>query len=235
MKKWILIQVAAIVVVAVIGVIWKANLPDDGLSTLHTQEDALGKGFGVEYVMGTDLSNSLVNYPEQFDDIVDVSDVIVIGRPTGKIFQQGEIFCQEVLVNEIIKGEERLRADGLEKSLYMINADGFRRYDDGKVRYMGGYGLMQESSDYLLFLGYTDPFQLLPVNGYEMLGGFFGRIKLDDNAAGSTPMSTPAEELSYDEIWDYEYIANSQEVLDEVYRMKEHILSLVDYRVMSAG
>jgi hypothetical protein len=225
MKRWIFALTASVVIIAVVGQIWKANLPDNAL---NTQEDALNKGFGVEGVMNQDYCNALLEYPNQNDSIVNDAKIIVIGKPSGKIFQEGAIFGQEVIVQKVLKGSDEIQEDGNAEAFYLLGADGFYdTYEDGKARYIGGIGLMQKSSSYLLFLEDVNYDLLLPVKGYGMLGGLFGRIKLDENGAKSTPVNKPAEELSYDEIWDYEYIADSQNVLDEVYRMKEHVLDLV--------
>jgi hypothetical protein len=228
MKKLIFIQIAVVAIIAVIGQVWRADAYANDPFLFRTQEDTLNKGFGVEYVMGRDYSGSLINYPDQLDGLADDAAVIAIGQPTGEIFQEGMVFGQKILVQRIIKGAEKLRAAGYEESFYAFCPDGFHDYyEDGKARYAGGYGLMQKSSQYLLFLEETKFDLLLPVKGYMILGGFLGRLKLDEDGVRSTPVDIPVDELKYEDIWDYEYIADSQEVLDEVYRMKEHVLSLV--------
>jgi hypothetical protein len=225
MKQWILAQLAVVVIIAAAGQVWKANLPDN---TFQTQEDTLNKGFGVEYVMGEDEYNSLVNYPAQNDTIVNDADVIVIGTPSGKIFQEGAIFGQEIIIEEILKGDDKLQSAGFTETLYVLGADGFYNvYGDEKIQYMGEFGLMQKSSSYLLLLEDIDYDRLLPVKGYGLVGGIYGRLKVDEPDVKSPLVTVPAGELSYDDVWDYEYIAESQKVLDEVYRMKEHILELV--------
>ncbi|MDR1068426.1 MAG: hypothetical protein LBL36_04185 [Clostridiales Family XIII bacterium] len=225
MKRWILVQLAVVVIVAAAGQLWKATVPDD---TFRTQEDTLNKGFDVEYVMGADDYNSLVNYPEQNDTLVNDAAVIIVGKPTGNIFQEGAIFGQEIVIEEILKGSDNLRAAGFGETLYVFGADGFYDvYEDGNIRYMGGFGLMQKSSSYLIFLEDVGYDLLFPVKGYWLFGGFYGRLRVDEPGAKSPPVTVPAEELSYDDVWDYEYIAESQKVLDEVYRMKEHVLELV--------
>jgi hypothetical protein len=224
MKKWIVIQIAAVAILAIFGQVCKFNFPDNGLSAMNLQKDMLNGRIGVEYVMDEGLYNSLVNYPDQYDNLRADAAVVVIASPTGRIFQEGEIFGQEIEVIKTLKGAKQIKDDGFHDRFYVFGADGFRVCDDGRVKYQGGYGLMQQTSEYLIFLERIKYDALFPVKGYGLLGGFFGYIKLDNDDVGSSPIAVPIQDLLYDDVWQYEYIAESQKILDRVYLMKDHIL-----------
>jgi hypothetical protein len=230
MKRWYIALISAIVVAFVIGQACKFSFPGEGLSDLSAQEDALGRGFGVEYVMGSETSRSFRDDPGQYDNLANDALIIAIGKPTGKIVQSGMYFGQEVTVDRIVKGADELKddeGDGGTETFYVFSPDGFRMHEDNRVRYSGGYGLMQKDSSYLLFLESASYTSLMPVGGYGLLGWFFGYIKLDGDDTRSQPVSKPTEELTYDEVWQLEYIAESEEVLESVYRMKERIMASV--------
>jgi hypothetical protein len=223
MRKWYIVLFSIIVATFIIGQICKQDFMEEGTSALHVQGDALNQNFGVEYAINDDFRRSMMEYPDQYDGITNDSPIIVTGKPTGKIFQEGEWFGQEIRVNQVIKGSSELKKDGMTESFYVFSADGFRTYDDGKIRYSGGFGLMQTNSNYILFLGLAPHTLLTPVKGYSLMGGFFGYIKLS-NGSQTQAIATDIEKLNYDDVWQFEYIAESSENLEAVYRIKERIL-----------
>jgi hypothetical protein len=227
MKKWILIQFIVIAIIAIFGVTIKATVSSSAISSMYTQENTLIDTIGVEYAIDDVYAQSLISDPEAYDNIRKESQIILIGTPSGAISQEGDIFGQEVIIKEIIKGEEMLKSDGLADTLYVFSADGFFDADNGKIMYRGGYGLMQKSSEYLIFLTDLPQFtELLSVEGYYNNGGFFGQLKLNNREDQSKPINTPIEDLRYIDVWDYEFIAESQNVLDQMYLTKERLLTI---------
>jgi hypothetical protein len=228
MKKWYITLLVVIASTFIIGQVCKMNFFPEGSDALKTQEDTLNKGFGVEYAINDDYSQTLIDYADQYDDMVDSSEIIIIGKPTGRVFQQGEYFAQEVEIDHIIKGNDELEANNSTECFYAFSVDGFQDYErDGRIKYLGGRGLMQKDSSYLIFLRPVSDISIMPVGGYELVGGFFSYIKLDSDDSRSQPVTAPVNELKYDDVWQFEYIAESEKILENMYRMKKHIIESV--------
>jgi hypothetical protein len=194
---------------------------------MRAQEDTLIDTIGVEYVIDDAYVQPLEADPGLYDNLGEESQIILIGTPSGNILQEGDIFGQEVIVKNIIKGKEMLESDGLTDALYIFSSDGFFDAGNGEIMYRGGYGLMRKSSEDLIFLTDLPQFtELLSVDGYYNNGGFFGQLKLNNREDRSKPIDTPIEDLRYIDVWDYEFIAESQNALDWMYLTKERLLTV---------
>ena len=217
MKRWIIGQVIIIIMVALIGQICRFNFSNCGIAGLKTVEDTLLLDCGVTYIFENGMYKNMKMYEDDYVNDMDQASIIVIGEPTGEIIQDGERFGQEIIVKQILNDSGISEKD----RFYVYNVDGFEMID-GKAMYYGGRSLMSKDSLYLIFLDTIPYDSVLPKKGYDLSGGFFSYLRLSNSI--SEPILGQSGQINYNDIYQYEYFAESQKILDQIYEIKNRII-----------
>ena len=184
-------------------------------------------------IMGQFDDSSEFDSSAKRDEIINRSNLIVKGRFTGKRKFLSICTLSEFNITKQYKGSSN------SNSIYIYEpffCNVYKDSDDytGVIFSFGGYGLMRESVEYVLFLN-EEP----EINGYEYMTDGNKGYTLTDNRFGKYPVNytegdlkvvpiTPMDRKTYNEAAGSDQIFASEKNLDNYKKVREEVLNKIE-------
>lgn len=228
MKKWLMIQCAAVLITALLGQIGRSQFLDCGLMDIKSPEDAYANDFGINFIFGDnsamgdtedDLYHNLVVYEKEYIDDMDLAPVIVIGHATGNIVNYKDSLGQEIAVDRIVKGENLIETD----RFFVYSVECFELNKDGGIVYSGLKNIMNTEDTYLIFLEPSELNEYTKEKTFILSGVFFNYLNL--SRSSTHPITVPIEQIRASDLKDMEFFAGSQRMVDQLNDIKSRIIS----------
>ncbi len=229
MKRWMIFQILAVVVTATIGQLCKMQFTDAGLLDLRNIDDTYAMNCGLSFIYGDNpameeteeaLYNNLVTYEDDYVNETESAPIVIIAHATGNIKNYNSSLGQEIIVDDIIKG------DGMEinKSYYIYSVDCFEMNEKGEITYIGLKNLMNQKDSYLAFLEPSVLNGITSEKNFTYSGTFFFNYLNIDNDSKDF-IKKPIEDTSYNDIREMEFFAGSERMLNQLNRIKHEIIN----------
>lgn len=226
MKLWRITIALTILIVFIVGQLLKLGFNDAGLAGLSHINEVYNLDVGLEYMFGKDeedeerIYESLTEYENDYITAPLSAPIIVVGKPSGNIKQNRLSFGQEIVVEEVLKGEGLIETG---ESYYVYNPYGFSVDNEGRSVYTNIKNVMEPQNEYLIFLQASElnEYDSVP-RSYSLEGSFFDYIKLTQQ--DSAVISEQLKKVKFMELQQYEYFSTSERILQKVKKIKQDII-----------
>lgn len=219
-KIWIVVLLSITVIVLVLGFFVKFNFKDSGLSEIKNFKDLDKSVIRIENPLGLVneelIYNQYANHQNEIVKILSNSSIIAIVTPTGNLDIGEQSLGQEFVVNESIKGN---MVNGEKGTFYLFS--GFSVNEQLKINYNEIVNFMNPEHKYLIFLEESQ------LNSHIKSRNFKSVVPPSYfclSESTSTLISENDKTLS--SYKNSEFFVKSPRLLNELYKLKESIISI---------
>lgn len=201
-----------------IGIYFKHTGKDCGLAGVDSVDDIKAGMVTLDYAIKKDDPWGTGGIQRLMDQI-EQAKIIIIAKPTGKLIQSDGTYGQEILVKQILRGEEHIMEG---EKTWFYQSFGFRAIDD-KIRFMNAYlNIMNLEEEYLVFLEPSPLNDYQQETVYELSNEVLGYICLKEMKTKNLPEKY--KEIDYVELKEYEFFAVSEKLTTELNEVRKAIL-----------
>ncbi len=216
-----------IITTVVIGIIFRINTPNCGISDMKSIADIQPGTIILNYAWNKSeerrfTSAGLNEGNDKYG--VDEAQVIAVVSPTGSLDQTESSIGQEFVVKEILKGNEI--AD-IGETAYIYQNFGFYPIE-GKIEYMNIINLMYTGNDYLLFVNPSPLNEYLEENVYLLQSEDFGYIKIGPQETQT--LDSNFRNYDFTELQDYEFFSITDTVTEALNNARAELLDKYYYK-----
>lgn len=206
-----LLCILVVCVTAAAGYVLRSRIHDSGLASINHVEDLENRDIRIEYAFGKDVEENFTidDFPggRADPDFISTADVIAIVTPTGVIDQSYGSLGQEILVKQVIQGDDYAEV-GRKSRVY--GGEGFF-LDGGKIKYINTLNLMYPGNDYLIFMDRTPLYEYEVEPTYTLKSWTFGYIKVNAGQRNSLP-DEDYSRFAFSELKEYEFFSVSDKI-----------------------
>lgn len=223
-NKYYILSIAAIIMGCLLfGLIVRNSIKDIEYEEVQKQSDRY-----MINIMGQYEDTDKFNAETTLKEVAEKSDIIIKGKPTGKRTVLWGCVLSEVNVVKEYKSKNNL------EKVYIYEPIFFNEYKEenefkGVVYSHGGYGLMNQSKEYILFLKEEEE-----VPGYKYLTQGSKGCTITNNKFGKFPISYVSEDyrilrvdskriISYKDAVGYEQIFANEQCLNN-YKLTQEVV-----------
>ena len=202
------------------GAAFRLNLPDSGIAELKSVDDLKSKKITLNYAWGKEDESGMLFESSDENDPCGVASTacIAIVSPTGNIRQTGASIGQEVVVKELLRGDETLRVG---QTVYVYTYFGFLPVE-GHIEYFNTLNLMYPGSDYLIFMDASPLNDYQSRQSYILKSDYFGYVKIRHTDTPTLNMNY--RDYNFCELTEYEFFSTSDTITGTVNKAQEDLL-----------
>lgn len=216
--------VLIILVAAIYGGMTKASYVDD-TDVTSQMEEASQRVVSIDDA-GLYVDSYFNNNIDSYEDLLEQSILVARVQPTARRVNYSLSVLSTVDVIEVMKGDKSLEKKTIEvyEPANFLNRRGYIS--------VGGYNLMKNDKEYILFLEYLKTEPEYPNKdeveklGYKPVSSLYAKYPIDREAITQVLNrdTVDTSQLSYDQVIDYDILTYEDTILEKYRRMKETVL-----------
>jgi len=220
-KRFFLAHIVILIIVIVLGQLGRARMPKCGIEKVRTMEQLYELEVAATSIFEDEYYDGFAEYKDDYINELEDAAIVAVVRPTGNIHPYHLTFCHEVIVEEVIQGNDNLENKILqiydESAKFMTNEN-----HNSRLEYRDIKNLMQSGHTYLAFFFPLELNHYFKEDVYRFHDSFFNYLDLGNGNTKSILKSS--EKADFRKIKEIEFFTSSQRVLDILIEIKQKII-----------